>query len=449
MGMLEQIWTALDGDDDLLDRVSVHGPTAVLPSGFRLTELAGASIAAATLAVAELAAARRGGLTPTVTVDRRHAAVAFGCEARQRAIGWTMPEVWDPLAGDYACADGWIRLHTNYEHHRLAVLRALNVGPDREQIAAVVARRGADEVEQLVVDADGCAAAMRTLDQWSSSAPGRAVAAEPLVRWTRNASGGQLPPPAGQPLAGIRVLDLTRVLAGPIATRLLAAYGADVLRVDPPGFAEVPAVLPETTLGKRRAVVDLGDRTVFAALLASAHVVVIGTRPEASIGVGSEWMRSINPDLVISRHDAYGWSGPWSRRRGFDSLVQMSTGIAADQMRRLGRERPTPLAAQALDHATGYLIAAGVCRALVGRIRDGEVSELQTSLARTAQLLIDAGPVEHFDVTPPTDVADLTERAQTAWGPVDRVRVPGTIVGVHPQFVRAAGPLGSDPPGWD
>lgn len=162
---------------------------------------------------------------------------------------------------------------------------------------------------------------------------------------------------ARRPLAGIKVLDFTRVLAGPVATRFLAGLGADVLRIDPPEWDE-PGVVPDVILGKRCARLDLHtaeDRRVFEALLARADIVVHGYRPGAMARLGYDEgeRRTINPGLVDVSLCAYGWTGPWAGRRGFDSLVQMSIGIAEAGMRWQQAERPVPLPVQALDHATG------------------------------------------------------------------------------------------------
>jgi crotonobetainyl-CoA:carnitine CoA-transferase CaiB-like acyl-CoA transferase len=175
------------------------------------------------------------------------------------------------------------------------------------------------------------------------------------------------------------VLDLTRVLAGPVATRFLAGYGADVLRIDPPGWNE-PGVIPEVTLGKRCARLDLtqaADRATFETLLAEADVLVHGYRPAAleRLGYSEAYRRQRNPSLIDVALDAYGWTGPLAGRRGFDSLVQMSCGIADHGMRRQGAGKPVPLPVQALDHATGYLIAAAVVRALIARLSDGRVQQ--------------------------------------------------------------------------
>ena len=199
-------------------------------------------------------------------------------------------------------------------------------------------------------------------------------------------------PTAGRPLAGVKVLDLTRVLAGPAATRFLAGYGADVLRIDPPDWNE-PAIEPEVTLGKRCARLDLrqaSDRSRFELLISEADLFIHGYRPEAldALGYGEDIRRALNPSLVDVRLDAYGWSGPWRSRRGFDSLVQMSTGIAAAGRAWCGGDKPVPLPVQALDHATGYLMAAAAVHGLALRLSRGQATSAGLSLARTAALLM-------------------------------------------------------------
>jgi crotonobetainyl-CoA:carnitine CoA-transferase CaiB-like acyl-CoA transferase len=257
--------------------------------------------------------------------------------------------------------------------------------------------------------------------------------------------------PGVAPLAGVRVLDLTRVIAGPVATRYLAGYGADVLRIDPPGFDEVPVLLPEATAGKRCAFLDLADpadRARFEALVADAHVVVGGLRPGAldGLGLGSAELRAINPSLISVTHDAYGWAGPWAARRGFDSLVQMSTGIAAAGAAVAGTERPTPLPAQALDHGTGHLLAAATCRALTRLLTDGLAADVRGSLVGASNV-VKASPAP--SCAPTATVADVDlEVGTTAWGPVRRVPLAGRIAGIAPSWSIDAGVLGRHDPAF-
>jgi hypothetical protein len=439
--LLRDLWRALGGRAPDADAVRLEGPPPALPSTFQVGALASASIGAATLAAAELWAFRRGDGLRACSVSRRHAGAAFRCERLSEPEGWTLPPVWDPFAGDYQTRDGWVRLHTNYTWHRDAALGALHVAPDKAALAAAVRERTAEEVESAVVGAGGCAAALRSREAWASHPQGRAVAEEALIAGSGRRPG-ELPRAAAEaPLSGLRVLDLTRVIAGPVCTRFLAAHGADVLRVDPPEFDEVGALLPETTRGKRCAFLALDSsegRAVFDGLIAHADVLVHGHRfgTLERLGYTPERLSELNPNLVTTRVDAYGFTGPWSSRRGFDSLVQMSTGIAHGGT----AGKPSPLPAQALDHATGYLLAAATCRALV----DGR-AESRLSLARVAKLLVDLGTGGGTSRTD-DDSSEFLERVDTEWGKMGVVRIPGSIGGSSSVALMAPGPLGRHAP---
>ncbi len=323
-------------------------------------------------------------------------------------------------------------------------------------LAPVVASRTADELETAVVAAGGCAAAMHTSDEWRATAAGAAIAGAPIldVRFEEPDGGRPLAPLRGstpdQPLAGVRVLDLTRVIAGPVCTRFLAAHGADVLRIDPPDFEEVGALVPITTAGKRCAALDLRSpdgAARFAALLAEADVLVCGLRGDAlgRLGFDAARLRELNPTLVVARLDAYGWDGPWAARRGFDSLVQMSTGIAAEGQRISGSAGPRPLPAQALDHGTGYLLAAGVCHALAERVRTGRIGHVRAALAVTAGLVMQLPTPEGLAISLPDLTGEASELVATAWGPARAVPVPGAFDACPSRPLRPAGPLGRDP----
>jgi crotonobetainyl-CoA:carnitine CoA-transferase CaiB-like acyl-CoA transferase len=257
----------------------------------------------------------------------------------------------------------------------------------------------------------------------------------PTPRWAAAA--------VDRPLSGIRVLDLTRVIAGPVCTRVLAAFGAEVLRIDPPGFAEVPAIVPDSTAAKRCAALDLASdhgRRRFGELVAAADVVVHGLRPGAmeGLGFGTAELRERNPGIVTARLDAYGWQGPWASRRGFDSLVQMSTGIAAAA----GAERPVPLPAQALDHGTGYLLAAAVVRGLARRLATGAPVDITASLLGTAGVVLAHPWPEGLGLEAPSFDATDTIPVDTAWGPARAVPCPVSVTGWPAWWDVPAGPLG-------
>jgi len=274
--MLAEIWTALGGPPRLIDRIEEIGADS-LPSVFPVSDLASASVGAAALAVAEFIAAGRHE-TPNMRVDRRLASMWFA--ASLRPISWTPPPPWDPVAGDYRARDGWIRLHTNALAHRAAALAVLETGADRSAVAQAVLHWSCNELEAEIVEAGGCAATMRNMAEWTAHPQGCAVAAEPIVhlRETRAGDTPSWPIDRSRPLKDVRILDLTRVLAGPVATRFLAGYGAQVLRIDPPDWDE-PGIVPEISPGKRCARLDLRagkDLEIFERLLMSADVLVHG-----------------------------------------------------------------------------------------------------------------------------------------------------------------------------
>jgi hypothetical protein len=444
-------WSAIAGDPSSADEVAFTG-SGGLKSVFAVTDLASAAVATAALSVAELIRSAHSE-SILVSVDRRLSSMWFGLSIRP--LGWSLPALWDPIGGDYRARDGWIRLHTNAPHHRAAAERVLGVQGGKEAVARAVASWSKTELERAVVEQGGCAAEMRSIDEWAQHPQGLEVANGPLIHLVPTARGPtpRWPVKADRPLEGLRVLDLTRVLAGPVASRFLAGYGADVLRIDPPGWDE-GGVVPEVTLGKRCARLDLrnaADQVVFEALLSTADVLLHGYRPSAldGLGFGAARRRKLSPGLIDVCLDAYGWSGPWAMRRGFDSLVQMSAGIADSGMRQLQADKPTPLPVQALDHATGYLMAAAAIRGITGRLRHGGGSEVRFSLARTAKLLVDHGS-NHQD--PPLLAethADLSPAIEaTDWGEARRLAPPALVAGAPIAWFQPARNLGTAVPRW-
>lgn len=403
-----------------------------------------------------------------VAIDRRLASLWFGFTLQPTPdAGWELPPSWDPLAGDYQAQDGtWIKLHTNAPHHRSAALRVLGLSSDTQNVdrdrvsESVAAWATATELHEAVSAAGGVAAAMMTAEEWDAHPQGRAVAEEPLVHWSETAgdtSGSTFQEGCGDagnavaaPLSKVKVLDLTRVLAGPVATRFLAAFGAEVLRVDPPTWDE-PGVVPEITLGKRCTGLDLHDeqdRRIFEGLVREADVLLHGYRPGAMdrLGYDSSVLLHLNPNLIDVSLNAYGWSGPWCGRRGFDSLVQMSMGIAArgGQLKNLGHH-PRPLPVQALDHATGYLLATAALHALSERLTRGRILRARLSLAATGHLLrsADLGEFQGHGIERALEDLDPAIEA-TAWGPGRRVRFP--VSSRPPRWQFPATALRSSPP---
>ncbi|WP_190037717.1 CoA transferase [Streptomyces fructofermentans] len=409
----ESAWAALGGDPALLARVSTVVRAGALEARLPVREMARACVGACALAAAELGARRSGRAVPPrapaggaagapgddvpgVRVDDGAVAAAFVSERHLRVAG-RAPVSFAPLSRFWRTRDGWVRTHANYPHHRARLSAALELPDDTGSLAAVLAERSAAEVEETVTAAGGLAVALRTPREWARHPQGAAVADRPLVERERlDRAGVRTRTAAGHdpllPAAGLRVLDLTRVIAGPVATRTLALLGADVLRIDPPGLPELADQHLDTGFGKRSARLDLSaDRRTFEELLASADVVVTGYRPGTldRFGLSPAALAERRPGIVVGQLSAWGAYGPWGGRRGFDSLVQVATGIAALEGAGHGRGEPGALPAQALDHGTGYLLAAGVLRAVTDQLDAGGSRCVRAALARTARWLLD------------------------------------------------------------
>jgi len=388
-------------------------------------------------AAAELAEAR-GGRRPRAALDPAHVACAFASERHLRRGGSGLGPGFAPLSRFARTREGWIRLHANYEHHRRALLAVL--GTDEDGAPDAIAERGAEELEDAIVAAGGAAAAVRSPDEWAAHPQGRAARQLPLVEAIpvatpaspRRLGAGELP------ASGVRVLDLTRVIAGPVATRYLAALGADVLRLDPPHMPELELGLLDTCVGKRLAALDLRE-TPIEDLLRDADVVVTGYRPGAleAFGLGDAQLAERHPHLVVASLSAWGRTGPWAQRRGFDSLVQAACGIAWAE----GRDgAPGALPVQALDHATGYLLAAAVLRELAARRRGVAPRNMRLALAATAaDLMRRPGPGPGVTAEEPG-----CDRFRLALGDLSVIAPPGSLDGVGLRWDAPAAPAPSN-----
>lgn len=444
----QQMWQGLHSNP-APHALPVFTDHAAFSSAYAVSELAATSLGLATQGIADL-------LNRPVRAQINVRLASRWFQHSFMPLNRPAPALWDAFAGDYACRNGWIRLHTNAPHHRLAMESVLGQHPDRDALAREVAQWQATELEQAVIDAGGCAAEMRSAEAWRQHPQGLAVIHEPLFARQTMTEGPAVDwaLPDARPLLGIRVLDLTRIIAGPVATRFLASLGANVLRIDPPGWQE-PGADEELACGKRRAVLDLkqpADRAQFIWLLKQADVLVHGYRADAleKLGFDAESLQSLCPGLVDVGLNAWGWQGPWRNRRGFDSLVQMGCGIAEQGMRWKQHTAPVPLPVQALDHATGYLIAAAVLAGLRQRLHEGSGSQTRLSLARTAWLLEQhryASDMAHSGIIPQhSDNQPSLEL--TPWGIGVRLHSAAWLPGTALKCATPGCPPGSHPATW-
>lgn len=453
---LAGLWQLAGLPGEALDFAKLTGADPVLPSSFAVGTAAQSTIAAAALAACELGHLR-GAARQHVSVDMLHA--ALDCTA-WFSIDGRVPELWDRFSGLYRCADGWVRIHTNFAHHRDGALRLLGLDPATAQRAdaerALLSWR-AIEFESAAADARLVVTALRSFAQWDETEQGRAIADQPLLRIERIGDAPALALPKleanQQPLHGVKVLDLTRILAGPVGGRALAAYGADVMLVNAPHLPNIEAIA-DTSRGKRSVHVDLRNdagREAMSRVLAQAHVFIQGYRPGGleSLGYGPAQAAERRPGIVYVSLSAYGTRGPWAGRRGFDSLVQTAMGFNQAEGEATPEGSPRALPVQILDEATGYLIAMGAAAALHRQQREGGSWHVQVSLAQTGHWLRGLGRVADGLRVPKPAVEPYAETSASGFGELRAVRHSARLECTPVRWSRPSMPPGSHAARWD
>lgn len=458
------LWQGLGLPSDALAMLELSGTAPVLPSSFAVATAAQASLGAAALAAAELWQLR--GDAPQrqhVTVPREHAVL--------ECLGWFTidgrePLVWDKLSGLYPCgADagqaGWVRIHANFAHHRDGALKLLGLptGQSTEKPSVIQALRAwpALDFEAAAAQAGLVVSAARSFDEWDAHPQAQALKDQPVVRLTRI---GEAPPrawprlPAGsQPLQGLRVLDLTRILAGPVAGRTLAAYGADVMLVNAPHLPNIDAIA-DTSRGKLSTHIDLRapqGQAQLHALLQEAHVFMQAYRPGgmADLGLAPQALARLRPGIVAVSLSAYGPEGPWSSRRGFDSLVQTATGFNLAEAAAAGSPDPKPMPLQILDYAAGYLLAFGAQAALWKQAHEGGSWHVEVSLAGVGQWLRSLGRIpDGFSHTGKPDLKPYLAHEPSGFGQLLTMRHAAVFSATPARWKRKAMPPGTHPPVW-
>ncbi|VVD30036.1 CoA transferase [Paraburkholderia dioscoreae] len=441
---LKHIWTLAGCDPSALRSVTLAGADPGLPSVYRVGTLASVSIAATGLAAAEYHRLRTG-RRQHVTVEMRRALASFRSERYLRINDGPPPALRDPVMGFYETRDGrWIQLHTNFPHHLQGVLNVLGCANDRDAVAAAIRGWDGATLDQTLADAGLCAALIRTPDEWAALDQAKAIAGLPLFEIERIGDAPAEPPAqrgADRPLAGVRVLDLSRIIAGPVAGRALAQHGAQVLMINGPHLPNIAPLVIDNGRGKRSALVDLREaagREVLRGLAGNADVFLQAYRPGAlaARGFGPEELARVRPGIVYVSVSAYGHEGSWAQRRGFDSLVQSASGIAFTEREAAGWHEPKHLPCQALDHATGYLAAFGAMAALARRATEGGSWHVRVSLAQTGRWLQSFGQIPEGWKAPDValdDVRDCLASVESEFGRVLGVQ-PAEVLGETPAF---------------
>jgi crotonobetainyl-CoA:carnitine CoA-transferase CaiB-like acyl-CoA transferase len=445
------------------DTVEFTGGTdPVLPTPFRIGVAGAATLAATGLAAAELWEIRSG-RRQSVAVDLRRATASLRSGHYMKLGEGEISTARNTIMGVYPTKDGrWSYLHCNFPNHRAAALKVLGVAEDREAVAQAVATWNAADLEEAIIAAKGAGGMVRTHAEWARHPQAAAVAALPLLEIVRI---GDSPPqdlPRGdRPLSGVRVLDLTRVLAGPTCARTLAEHGADVLKITGAHLPNLGYQEFDTGHGKLSAHLDLReerDVDTLRGLVGEADVFSQGYRPGTlgSRGLSPEALAAIRPGLVYVSLCAFGHTGPWASRRGFDTVVQTVSGITSRQAEIVPGKVPGPqfYPVSAIDYCTGYLMAFGAMVALTRRVREGGSWLVRISLAQVGRWIVDRGevPASALQGVPAEFAPDELERwstmTETPGGPLRHLKPVVQLSETPPYWARPSVPLGYHKPEW-
>lgn len=440
------------------DRVHIDGADPVLPSNFMIGTAGAAVVSAVGLAAANLWELRTG-RQQSVSTDVRRGAMAMRSDRFVHRDGEKL-SIWDPISGFYKCRDGrWVQLHCVFPHHRARTVKVLGAAADKESVAAAVSDWDAPALEDALTEAGSVSGMVRMPEEWDAHPQGAAVSSLPLCEIIKlGASDPEPLSPGDRPLSGVRVLDLTRVIAGPMCGRTLAEHGADVMRISGPGLPFSEPLVIDTGYGKLSAEIDLKSaegRETLLKLLSEADVFSQSYRPGAiaSTGFSPEELTRVRPGIIYISLSAYGHTGPWQKKRGFDSLVQCCTGIVHEQSHGL-YEEPRHLPAQVLDYATGYLAAFGAMEALRRRALEGGSYLVRVSLAQTAHWIKRLGRIapthdaRHLPDPKIEDVVDLTMETESSFGRIRHLAPAVTLSETASYWARPPVPVGWHKPVW-
>ena len=438
------------------------GTDPVLPTPFRIGEAGAATLAATGVAAADLWAIRTG-RRQSVSVDFRHATASLRSGHYMKLGDGEVSHARNSIMGVYPTKDGrWSYLHCNFPNHRAAALSVLGCAEDRDAVARAVLTWNAADLEEAIIAAKGAGGMVRSKAEWADHPQSAAIAALPLLEIVRIGDSPPEPlPPGNRPLSGVRVLDLTRVLAGPTCARTLAEHGADVLKITGPHLPNLGYQEFDTGHGKLSAHLDLRQPAAvetLRGLVRDADVFSQGYRPGTlgGRGLSPEELAAIRPGLVYVSLCAFSHAGPWASRRGFDTVVQTVSGITSRQAEVVPGKTPGPqfYPVSAIDYCTGYLMAFGAMVALARRAQEGGSWLVRISLAQVGKWIVDLGevPADAARAAPAEFTADELERwsmvTDTPSGRLRHLRPVVQLSETPPYWARPSVPLGYHQPVW-
>lgn len=461
---VRHIWTGLDLPLEALKSVHLDETGDVLSSSYKVSHLAQSSIALSALASALNLSHHNSTPFPAISVPLEHASAEFQTEQLYFLNGQPAENKWGPLGGLHKTKDGYVRIHDNLINHRLALLKILGLPEDstREEVVERILEWKATALEQAGIENKAIIYALRSEDEWNATPQAKAVADFPISVKRISATGepgypSHIPPRGDRCLRGLRVVELSRIIAAPVAGKTLAAHGADVLWVTSPTLPYTPITDIDVNRGKRRISINLSnpkDKEALLALIKDADVFLQSYRPGsiAQRGLSPSELIEIRPGLICANLAAWGLEGPWKANRGFDSMVQTASGLNVSEAQRFDPSGATPaktLPLQALDHASGYLLATGIAAAVYKRAVEGGSWQVDVTLAGTMKYLKSLGRLpgregfgEGTKLPKELLTDEMMETRESGYGVLKAVRHSARVEGKMPGWDYMPQPAG-------
>ena len=450
-------------DEERTQGLTITGGTdPILPTSFRIGDTSTAALSAVGLAVSDLWESRTG-RRQEVSVDARRATASLRSGKYIQLDGAGVSTERNTVMGVYPTKDGrWSYLHCNFPNHRAAALSVLGVAEDRDAVAKAVAKWNAQDLEDAIIEAKGAGGMVRTMEEWAKHPQAAAIANLPLMEIVKLAdSPPEALPEGSRPLSGVRVLDLTRVLAGPTCARTLAEHGADVMKITGAHLPNIGYQEYDTGHGKLNAQLDLRetkDMEILRGLVSQTDVFSQGYRPGTlgGRGLSPEELAELRPGIVYISLCAFSHMGPWASRRGFDTVVQTVSGITNRQGDLFPGATPGPqfYPVSAIDYLTGYLMAFGGMVALNRRVHEGGSWLVRISLAQVGRWLVSQGEIPEADLKnipaefTPEEIASWSTVSDTPMGKLGHLGPVLSLSETPPRWARTSVPLGHHDPVW-
>lgn len=469
--IVHDIWTHLSLPSDNLQSLNLPDQgRKVFPSSFKISHIAQSTIGLSALAASTVHALQNNSSTiPKVTVPVDHAVLEFVSERLYRIDGKPLESSWGPIGGLHKTKEGYVRIHDNFPNHRNAALASLGLPEDanKEDVARKCLEWNSVELETEAFRQKGVVAALRNYDEWDATPQAKALLDYPVrlrrIKESPKHMSARMEPGKDRCLRGLRVLELSRVIASPVAGKTLAAHGADVLWVTTPNLPDLPNLDKEFSKGKKTIRLDLissTDRQRLLDLARDADVFINGYRPGgiSGLGLSTDELVKVNPNIIIANLSAYGPEGPWAQNRGFDSLVQTCSGMNVSEAEHYGAGEPArPAPCQVLDHGAGYLLATGIIAAVYKRATEGGVYVVDVSLAGVMKYLRSLGQYEgksgfegdgFVSWRDREGIQKYLDRKPGAFGQMEFLRHSAAVEGAMPDWDIMPKPLGSDEAKW-